>query len=122
MGQRKEEGVLGGHTGRGVCRECEPSPGHLGREGGDTRAGGLLKYFYIVPLLSLKGTQSYPTRPWGQPRLEVQRAAPWGGGRERGGAKPGKHQNLENMPRDKEMPLLFFSSPNPITHRWPPSG
>lgn len=71
------------------------------------RGGSLLKLSYLFPLLSLKGTQSYPTRPRGQPRLEVQRATPWGVG-EGEGAKPGEQQTLDNMPRDKEMPLLFF--------------
>lgn len=68
---------------------CPPSPGHL-RGGGlgawrAMRGGVPRKYFYIFPQLSSKGTQSYPARPWGQPRLEVQRAAPWGGGEGRGG-------------------------------------
>lgn len=72
------------------------------------RGGSLLKLSCLFPLLSLKGTQSYPTRPRGQPRLEVHRATPWGVGE---GAKPGEQQTLENMPRDKEMPLLFFHHP-----------
>lgn len=75
------------------------------------RGGSLLKLSYLLPLLSLKGTQSYPTMPRGQPRLEVQRATPWGVGGGGEGAKPGEQQTLENIPRDKEMPLLFFLHP-----------
>lgn len=95
-----------------------PSPGHLrGRGLGawrDRRGGGPLKYLSLFPQLSLKGTQSYPARPWGQPRLEVQRAAPWGGGR--GGE--GLSQVSIRPWRTRQVPRLFFSSPSPITARW----
>lgn len=70
------------------------------------RGGGPLKYFYLFPQPSLKGAQSYRARPWGQPRLEVQRAAPWGGGEGRGGAKPGELQTLENTPSSQVFLLL----------------
>lgn len=86
---------------------------------GDMRGGGPLKYLSLFPQMSLQGTQPYPARPWGQPRLEVQRAAPQGGGRGgerkgrgkgRGGAKPGEHQTLGNMPSSKA--FLLMSKPH----------
>lgn len=39
---------------------CQPLPGC---QVGETRGGGLLKYFYLFPVLSLRATQSHSARP-----------------------------------------------------------
>ena len=101
----REEGIRGSHRPLGLQgvfssegARCQPSPGCQGWGGGDMRGGGLLKYLFA--LLGLKGTQSYPTRPWEQHPGE--------------GAKRGEGLSQVSIrpwrawPRDRETPLLSF--------------
>lgn len=93
---------------------CPPSPGHLrGRGLGawrDRRGGGPLKYLLSFPPAELEGHPVLSCQTLGAAQAGGPEGSTLGRGEGRGGAKPGEHQTLENMPSSKA--FLLISKPH----------
>lgn len=135
-----QEGGLGSGTNGGCTAQAGGPSGRGGGGGssaprqpvvslcqgarvGEIKGGGLLKCFYLFPVLSLRATQSHSARPWRQPGLQVLRTAHQETGRSGGQAEPSGHQALGDIPgRGSAMAFLLFLLSQPHLLQWSPLG
>lgn len=129
-----DQGLMGGVQHRLVGPQGEAGGGSSaprqpvvslcqGARVGEIKGGGLLKCFYLLPVLSLRATQSHSARPWRQPGLQVLRTAHQETGRSGGQAEPSGHQALGDIPgRGSAMAFLLFLLSQPHLLQWSPLG